>query len=146
MFKWLSCITLAFSHRINEFPLKIKLTIPRLTAKRPTHQNNTTTSTRDNSTTMSSIEAVIAAIESLESGEQFSYRKIAEEYGCSYTTLRRRHQGISTSRATRYENQQALNPHKKQSSYGILNASQGEVYTYTSYDTEFRLTDREERA
>ena len=62
---------------------------------------------------MSSIEAAIAAIESLESGEQFSYRKIAEEYGCSYTTLRRRHQGISTSRATRYENQQDLNPQQE---------------------------------
>jgi DNA-binding GntR family transcriptional regulator len=32
---------------------------------------------------MSSIEAAIAAIESLEPGEKFSYQKIAEEYGCS---------------------------------------------------------------
>jgi hypothetical protein len=48
---------------------------------------------------MNSIEAALAAIESLEPREQFSYRKFAESYGCSYTTLRRRHQGISTSRA-----------------------------------------------
>jgi hypothetical protein len=27
LFKWLSCITLAFGHRINDLPLKIKLTI-----------------------------------------------------------------------------------------------------------------------
>jgi hypothetical protein len=33
-----------------------------------THQNNTTTSTHDKFTTMSSIEAVIAAMESLEPG------------------------------------------------------------------------------
>ena len=32
---------------------------------------------------MSSIEAAIAAIESLEPGEQFSYRRIAEEYCCT---------------------------------------------------------------
>jgi len=61
------------------------------TAKRATYQDNTLTSTRDNSTTMSLIEAAIAAIESLEPGEKFSYRKIAAEYGCNRTTLARRH-------------------------------------------------------
>jgi hypothetical protein len=83
------------------------------TAKRPNHQNNTITSTRDNSTTMSSIEAALAALESLEPGKQFSYCQIAEEYGCNYTTLGQRHQGISTSHATRYKNQQALHPQQE---------------------------------
>jgi predicted transcriptional regulator len=40
---------------------------------------------------MSPIEAALAAIESLELGEQFSYRKIAAEYHCSHATLARRH-------------------------------------------------------
>ena len=38
---------------------------------------------------MSLIKAAMAAIKSLESEEKFSYRKIAEEYSCIYTTLRR---------------------------------------------------------
>jgi hypothetical protein len=57
---------------------------------------------------MSQIEAAIAAIESLEPGEQFSYRKIAVEYHCNRTTLARRHQGLASSRSTMAENQQAL--------------------------------------
>jgi hypothetical protein len=40
---------------------------------------------------MSQIKAAIAAIKSLELGEQFSYRKIAAEYYCNRTTLARRH-------------------------------------------------------
>ena len=63
---------------------------------------------------MSSIEAALAAIESLQPGEQFSYRKIAAEYCCNRTTLARRHQGISSSRAIRQENQQALHPQQEQ--------------------------------
>jgi hypothetical protein len=80
------------------------------TAQRPTHQNNTFTSTRDSSTNMNPIEAALAAIESLELREQSGYQKIAREYVCSYTTLRRRHQGVSTSRATQAQNQQAIHP------------------------------------
>lgn len=59
---------------------------------------------------MSSIEAALAAIELLEPGEQFSYRKIAAEYHCSCVTLARRHQGLSASRATQAEKQRALHP------------------------------------
>src|SRR4051794_41176846 len=55
----------------------------------PPHQNNNQTSTRDKSINMSSIEAAIAAIESLEPGEQFSYRQVAAEYHCNRTTLAR---------------------------------------------------------
>jgi hypothetical protein len=57
----------------------VSLRLPSLTvraAQRPnsvTHQNNTTSSTRDNSTTISSIETAIAAIELLEPGKQFSH-------------------------------------------------------------------------
>jgi hypothetical protein len=63
---------------------------------------------------MSSIEAALAAIESLQPGEQFSYRKIAAKYCCNSTTLARRHQGISSSSAIRQENQQALYPQQEQ--------------------------------
>jgi hypothetical protein len=38
---------------------------------------------------MSPIKAAIAAIKSLEPGQQFSYRKIAIQYGCSRTSLAR---------------------------------------------------------
>jgi DNA-binding transcriptional regulator YhcF (GntR family) len=63
---------------------------------------------------MSQIEAAIAAIESLEPGEQFSYRKIAAEYHCNRTTLARRHQGLASSRSTMAENQQALHLYQEQ--------------------------------
>ncbi|KAF1928461.1 uncharacterized protein M421DRAFT_63035 [Didymella exigua CBS 183.55] len=63
---------------------------------------------------MGSTEAAIAAIESLEPGEQFSYRKVAAEYHCNRTTLARRHQGIAGSRSTMAENQQALHPQQEQ--------------------------------
>jgi hypothetical protein len=63
---------------------------------------------------MSSIEAAIAAIESLGPGEQFSYRQIAAKYHCNRTTLARRHQGIAGSRSTMAKNQQALHPQQEQ--------------------------------
>ena len=63
---------------------------------------------------MAGIEAALAAIESLGPREQLSYRKIAREYGCSYTTLRRRHQGISASRSLEAQNRQALHPQQEQ--------------------------------
>jgi hypothetical protein len=59
---------------------------------------------------MSSIEAALAAIKSLQPGEQFSYRQIAAEYHCNRTTLARRHQGISASRDTEGQNRRALHP------------------------------------
>ena len=63
---------------------------------------------------MTPIEAAIAAIESREPGEQFSYRQIAKKYGCSRVALSKRHQGLSTSRATYYENQRAIHPQQEQ--------------------------------
>jgi len=62
---------------------------------------------------MSQIEAAIAAIESLEPGEQFSYRQLATQFACSRTTLARRHQGLASSRSTMAENQQALYPQQE---------------------------------
>jgi hypothetical protein len=63
---------------------------------------------------MSSIEAAIAAIESLEPGEKFSYRQIAQQYRCSRVALAKRHQGLATSRATQAQNQQSLPPQQEQ--------------------------------
>ena len=59
---------------------------------------------------MSSIEAALAAIESLKPGEKLNYTEIANKYGCNRTTLARRHQGVSASRTIKAENQQALHP------------------------------------
>jgi predicted transcriptional regulator len=67
---------------------------------------------------MSSIEAALAAIESLELGKQFSHRKIAAEYHCSRATLALRRQEIN-----------ALSiPSKRKSSYAILSVLQGKAY------------------
>jgi DNA-binding transcriptional regulator YhcF (GntR family) len=83
-------------------------------AVQATHENNIPLATRYNSINMSQIEAAIAAIESLEPGEQFSYRRIAAEHHCNRTTLARRHQGLASSRSTMAENQQALHPQQEQ--------------------------------
>jgi AraC-like DNA-binding protein len=58
---------------------------------------------------MDPIEAAIAAIESREPGEGFSYNKIAAIYGVSRSTLSRRHQGSQGTKETKDFNQQALN-------------------------------------
>jgi hypothetical protein len=62
---------------------------------------------------MTSIEAALAAIESLKPGEKFSYRQIAADYHCNRTTLARRHQGVRASCRTKAENQQALHPQQE---------------------------------
>ncbi|RAQ98945.1 pogo transposable element [Stemphylium lycopersici] len=69
---------------------------------------------------MGPIEAAIAAIESLKPGEQFSYRKIAIQYGCSRTSLARRHQGRSGSREAMALNQQSLHPQQEQELLGYI--------------------------
>jgi hypothetical protein len=84
------------------------------TAVWATHQNRSPTSTIDNSITMNQIEAAIAAIESLEPGEQSSYRKIAIQYGCSRTSLAPRHQGRSGSREAMALNQQSFHTQQEQ--------------------------------
>ncbi|KAF2844478.1 hypothetical protein T440DRAFT_350820, partial [Plenodomus tracheiphilus IPT5] len=59
-------------------------------------------------------EAALAAIELLRPGEQLSYRRIADQYGCNRTTLARRHQGVSTTRGLEAQNRQALYPQQEQ--------------------------------
>jgi hypothetical protein len=49
------------------------------------------TSTRDNSTLEDRIHKAIEEIESLPSGEAFSYTKVAAKHGVVRTTLSRRH-------------------------------------------------------
>jgi hypothetical protein len=63
---------------------------------------------------MSSIEAALAAIDSLEPGEKFSYRQIASKYGCNRTTLARRHEGVTVSCSDKAQNQRALHPQQEQ--------------------------------
>ena len=74
---------------------------------------NTITSTTRNSTNMSPIEAALAAIESLRPEEKLIYAQVARKYGVEPTTLARWHKGVSTSRATRDENQRALHPQQE---------------------------------
>jgi hypothetical protein len=52
------------------------------------------TSPPHNSTTMGSIEAAIAAIESLEPDKDFCYKKIAAAYSVDRVTLSQRHQEV----------------------------------------------------
>jgi hypothetical protein len=62
---------------------------------------------------MSSIEAALAAIESLEPGEKLVYTQIAAKYGVDRRTLARRHQGATISRDAQAQNQQALHPQQE---------------------------------
>jgi hypothetical protein len=57
----------------------------------PLTKCNTKTSTLHNTTNMSSIEAALAAIESLKPGEELVYTDIAAKYGVDCRTLARRH-------------------------------------------------------
>jgi hypothetical protein len=81
------------------------------TTQRPILPCNTKTSILRNSTNMSSIEAALAAIDSLKPGERLNYAQIARQYGVEPRTLARRHQRVSVPRATRDENQRALYLH-----------------------------------
>jgi hypothetical protein len=63
---------------------------------------------------MGSIEAALAAIESLKPGEKVNYNQVAEQYNVQRVTLAQRHQGLSTSHATCGENQHALHPQQEQ--------------------------------
>lgn len=82
--------------------------------QRPIRACNTKTSTARNSINMDSIEAALAAIESLKPGEKLVYAQIARTYGVEPTTLARRHKGASTSRSLEAQNRQALHPQQEQ--------------------------------
>ena len=79
------------------------------------HTNTKTpkSSTRCNSTTMSSIQAAIKEIESLSPEQSFTYKEIAAKHGVNRSTLSRRHRAASTSHAAKVINQQKLNPQQE---------------------------------
>jgi hypothetical protein len=63
---------------------------------------------------MSPIKAALAAIEALEPSEKLIYAQIARKYGVAVSTLSQRHRGVSSSRAIKAQNQQALHPQQEQ--------------------------------
>ena len=63
---------------------------------------------------MSSIEAALAAIKALETGEEICYTKIAQKYGVDRSTLSRRHRGQTTSRTASAAERQNLHPQQEQ--------------------------------
>jgi SOS response regulatory protein OraA/RecX len=71
------------------------------------------TLTPHHTTNMSRIEEALAAIESLDEGEYFTYTKAANTYGVSRVTQARRHQGIQASRTEQAVKQQLLNPQQE---------------------------------
>jgi hypothetical protein len=62
---------------------------------------------------MSSIEAALAAIESLKPGEKLVYTDIAAKYGVDRRTLARRHQCVTASCSTKAADQRALQPQQE---------------------------------
>jgi hypothetical protein len=64
---------------------------------------------------MTSIEAAIEAINSLEPGKPINYTAIAKKFGVERSTLSRRHRGVTSSKANQYEQQRILtNQHEKE--------------------------------
>jgi hypothetical protein len=62
---------------------------------------------------MAPIDDAIAAIESREHGEHFSYQAIADEFGVQRSTLSRRHRGCQGSKETQKTNQLLLSPQQE---------------------------------
>jgi transposase-like protein len=62
---------------------------------------------------MALIDDAIAAIESLEPGEHYSYRKVARRFNVSNSTLTRRHKGRQRSQEAKNNTQLALNPQQE---------------------------------
>jgi hypothetical protein len=63
---------------------------------------------------MAAIDATLAALDSLELGEDFEYSAYAKKYGCSRTTLSRRHQKVQEARTTKLANGRLLNTVEEQ--------------------------------
>ncbi|KAF1938265.1 hypothetical protein EJ02DRAFT_458019 [Clathrospora elynae] len=59
-------------------------------------------------------EDALAAIESLDEREQFTYQATADIYGMSRTTLSRRHWQVQGSREGQAINLQLLSPHQEE--------------------------------
>ena len=58
---------------------------------------------------MAAIDLALAAIESLEPGEQFTYAEIAKRFGVNRSTLSRRHRGVTQSNDAALHDRQFLN-------------------------------------
>jgi hypothetical protein len=69
-------------------------------------------SQRNNSTTMAPIDDALADLESLPSGQDFSYTDIAAKWGVQRSTLSRRHRHATGTRTEGYAKQQVLGLHK----------------------------------
>lgn len=59
---------------------------------------------------MDLIEAAIDWIDSLDPGEKFVYKEIADRFGVDRSTLSRRHRRVTRARAIANRNQRILNP------------------------------------
>jgi hypothetical protein len=70
-------------------------------------------STRNNSTTMAPIDDAVAAIESLEDGEHFTYQAIANQSGVNRVMLSQRHRGHQRPREAKEADQQCLSPQEE---------------------------------
>jgi uncharacterized protein YpbB len=71
-------------------------------------------STRDISTNMAPIDDAITAIESLEPGEHFTYRGIADVHGIQHSTLRHHHIRQTQLHAGAALKRQKLSPQQEQ--------------------------------
>ncbi len=58
---------------------------------------------------MSSIDAALASLASLESGDQINIIKTARKFESDRSTLFRRYRGVTAPRETQYQNQRNLN-------------------------------------
>jgi hypothetical protein len=62
---------------------------------------------------MAPIDDALAAIKSLESGENFTHQAIADKYGVSRCTLSRRHRGCQHDANAKNQAQNKLNPQQE---------------------------------
>jgi hypothetical protein len=76
----------------------------------PTKTTTTTNFATSRSSQTEPIDAALVAIDALGPKEKLVYTRIAKRFGVDRRTLARRHQGLTTSHAICYQNQQALHP------------------------------------
>ncbi|KAF1828180.1 hypothetical protein BDW02DRAFT_513020 [Decorospora gaudefroyi] len=62
---------------------------------------------------MEPIEVALADMDALKPGEKLVYTQVAKRFSVDRRILARRHQGLTTSRAICYQNQQALHPRQE---------------------------------
>ena len=71
------------------------------------------------------IEVAIAAIDSQELGESFSYNKIAKQFGVVRSTLIRRHQRVTQARTIANTSRRLLNPQQELEQHNARLTEQG---------------------